>query len=46
MVHQRGINYTNAEGNPLVNYDSYVVIISENGLRLENELNLRISYYG
>jgi len=41
-----GINYTDAAGNPLRTYDSYVGTISENGLRLENGLNVRISYYG
>ncbi len=41
-----GINYTDATGNPMRNYGSYVGIISENGLRLENGLNVRISYYG
>ena len=41
-----GINYTDVYGKPLRNYDSYVGIISENGLRLENGLNERISYYG
>ena len=41
-----GINYTNAAGDPLCNYSSYVGIISENGLRLENGLNVRISYFG
>ena len=40
-----GINYTDAAGNPIVTYGSYAGIISENGLRLENGLNTRISYY-
>ena len=40
-----GINYTDAAGNVLRNYGTYNGIISENGLRLENGLNTRVSYY-
>ena len=41
-----GINYTDEFGNPIRQYNSYIGIISENGLRLENNLNRRISYRG
>lgn len=41
-----GINYTDEFGNPIRRYNSYIGIISENGLRLENNLNRRISYRG
>ena len=41
-----GINYTDVNGNAIRDYSSYMGIISENGLRLENGLNVRISYYG
>ena len=40
-----GINYTDEFGNPIRRYNSYIGIISENGLRLENRLSTRISYY-
>ena len=39
-----GINYT-VNGIAARNYSTYNGIISENGLRLENELNTRVSYY-
>ena len=39
-----GINYT-VGGVSSYNYNSYNGIISENGLRLENGLNTRVSYY-
>ena len=35
-----------ATGNLMRNYSSYEGIISENGLRIENGLNLRVSYQG
>lgn len=39
-----GINYcVNAE--KVRNYKTYNGIISENGLRIENGLNLRVSYF-
>lgn len=41
-----GINYTDEFGNSIRRYNSYIGIISENGLRLENNLNRRISYRG
>ena len=41
-----GINYTDEFGNPIRRYNSYIGIISENGLRLENNLNRKISYRG
>ena len=39
-----GINYT-VDGVAVRNYSTYNGIISENGLRLENGLNTRVSYY-
>ena len=39
-----GLNYTDSIGNSRRNYASYNGIISENGLRIENGLNTRISY--
>lgn len=39
-----GIDYTNLNGKPLRSYNSYFGIISENGLRLENRLDVRVSY--
>lgn len=41
-----GINYFDSNGNQMQNYSTYTGIISENGLRLENNLNVRISYQG
>ena len=41
-----GINYTDAAGNLMRNYSSYNGTITENGLRLENGLNVRVSYQG
>ena len=41
-----GINYTDTAGNSMRNYSTYNGIISENGLRLENGLNVRVSYLG
>ena len=40
-----GINYTDIYGNKVRDYKTYTGIISENGLRTENELNLRVSYF-
>ncbi len=39
-----GINYT-VNGVAVRDYETYEGIMSENGLRLENELNTRVSYY-
>jgi len=39
-----GINYTDMAGNQIKNYKTYTGIISENGLRIENGLNLRVTY--
>lgn len=39
-----GLNYMDADLNQMRNYSSYEGIISENGLRIENGLNIRASY--
>ena len=41
-----GINYTSISGEVMQNYSTYNGIISENGLRMENGLNQRVSYIG
>ena len=45
-IQTMGINYTDSQGNKMRDYKTYTGIISENGLRAENGINTRISYYG
>ena len=41
-----GVDYYNTYGQKMRNYSTYNGIISENGLRIENGMNVRISYLG